>query len=70
MAVLCESSQGIPEIRTFELPVADVDMDEGEHYEVAIERAVAEGYGGKMVAFDEHDHAARHLFETAAWFTK
>lgn len=45
-------------------------MDEGEHYEVAIERAVAEGYGGKMVAFDEHDHAARHLFETAAWFTK
>ncbi|VWC53716.1 hypothetical protein BLA13014_08252 [Burkholderia aenigmatica] len=70
VAVLCDNSQGIPEIRTFELPVSDVDIDEGEHYDVAIERAVAEGYGGKMVAFDEHDQAARYLFETAAWFTK
>ncbi|CAB3754405.1 hypothetical protein [Paraburkholderia humisilvae] len=68
VAVLCSNSEGRREIRSFELPVSSVDVNEGEHYDAAIGLAIAEGYNGKMVAFDKHDHAARHLFETAVWF--
>ncbi|WP_321935220.1 hypothetical protein [Paraburkholderia sp. J8-2] len=68
VAVLCDNAQGERELRTYAMRHDNVDGAEGEHYEVALACAVDEGYGGTMVAFDEHDPAARHLFATAAWF--
>jgi hypothetical protein len=70
VAVVCSKAEGAHEVRTFELPLSEIDIEDGEHYDVAIELAAREGYGGTMVAFDERGHAARHLFETAFWLTR
>jgi len=39
----------------------------GDHYSVAERKAEDEGYGGKMVSFDEHDIAGKAILDHFEW---
>lgn len=41
----------------------------GDHYSLAERKAIDEGYGGKMVSFDEHDNAGRAILDHFVWET-
>lgn len=65
--VLCMNSSGEPEFFPCTLSVTAAQRAHGEHYQLAIEQAEGQGYQLPMIAFDEHDPAARQLGELLAW---
>ncbi len=68
VAVLCSNAEGATEVFRAEPFLAEVDIGEGEHLDVAIEHAKEAGFSGAMVAFDQYDVAAGQLFDAALWF--
>lgn len=67
MAVLCRNSEGAPELHTCSPEASAVQIENGDHYELAVENAVDNGYKGPFLAFDETDPAAKQLETVAAW---
>jgi hypothetical protein len=67
VVVLATNSEGSPEFCTCTVNVTSAQYDEGEHYDLAKEKAEAEGYEAPMIAFDARDQAARQLGEVLAW---
>lgn len=67
VAVMAVNSMGEPSLPTFLIQCTGEDVRHGRHYEMAIDRAQAEGYD-TFKAFDSNDDAARQLFTTASFF--
>lgn len=67
VVVLCSNAEGMPEFHTCTPEVTQAQIDEGEHYQLAIDNAEDNGYEGPLIAFDATDPAAKQLGEVFAW---
>ena len=65
--VVGRNAQGEPEFHTCDVEAGQEAIDNGDHYDLAIENAEHNGYGGPFLAFDENDQAAKQLPELAEW---
>jgi len=61
VAVLAHNAQGEPEFFLARVDCTTTQVDGGEHYDIAIADAKAQGYEGTMIAFDATDAAAKQL---------
>lgn len=67
VVVLCTNSNGEPEFHTHTPVVTHQQMINGDHYDLAKENALHNGYEGPMIAFDKTDLAATQIGEVLAW---
>jgi hypothetical protein len=68
VAVLCRDANGEPVFYKATPTVTAAQLEEGQHYELAIEEATADGYENAHLAFDKSDRAARELRDLTTWF--
>ncbi|KFX60576.1 hypothetical protein [Paraburkholderia fungorum] len=61
MVVLATNAVGSPDLFLTSVEVTDTQYEHGRHYDMALLRARDEGYSTPMIAFDQHDAAARML---------
>ena len=66
MVVLCRNSEGAPEFHTCAVEVTPAQRASGDHYEMAEDNAVDNGYEPQF-AFEENDPAAKQMGEIHAW---
>ncbi len=66
MVVLCRNSEGAPEFHTCAVEVTPTQRASGDHYEMAEDNAVDNGYEPQF-AFEENDPAAKQMGEIHAW---
>lgn len=67
VVVACSNSEGAPEFHTCSVYVTAKQVEDGEHYALAIENAELNGFEGPMVAFDAQDPAAQQLGSVLVW---
>lgn len=58
---------GEPDIYFCKVRCLRKEYNDGEHYLLAERKASDEGYGGKMVSFDEHDSAGQAILDHFVW---
>lgn len=68
MFVACENCEG-PTFFFCNVSCSQSEYEEGEHYEVAKNVAMTEGYQTPMVAFDENDKAGKAMLDKFQWDT-
>ena len=61
MAVVATNAEGSPDVYLTFVEVTGQQYQHGRHYDMAIVRAVDEGYRAPMIAFDRNDAASRML---------
>jgi len=69
MIVLGTNAQGEPEFHSSELEAGKDAIENGDHYDMAIQNAEYNSFNGPFVAFDENDQAAKQLPELAEWMS-
>lgn len=67
MVVVATSAEGSPDLFLTTVDVTGTQYEHGRHYDMALLRARDEGYENPMIAFDQHDAAARMLRRAAAF---
>lgn len=67
VVVLCVNSNGVPEFFTCPVNTTENGVKNGEHYDLACEQALREGFEKPMISFDKTDEAGKGLAEVAAW---
>ncbi|MDT8835814.1 hypothetical protein ParKJ_00115 [Paraburkholderia fungorum] len=67
MVVLATKAVGSPNLFLACVDATDTQYEHGRHYDMALLRARDEGYSTPMIAFDQHDAAARTLRRAAAF---
>lgn len=65
MAVLAADAEGPPDLYLTFIEAADLQYNEGQHYDMALARAEDEGYRAPTIVFDQHDAAAAVLRHAA-----
>lgn len=56
-AVFCRNASGEPDIFYCQIDAHPIAVQDGEHYEQAVQLAIAKGYEGPFLACDEYDPA-------------
>ena len=64
--VLCHNASGEPEFHSCTIDVSEDQYDNGEHYDLAKENAVYNGFM-PLHAFDAQDRAASQLADLSVW---
>lgn len=66
--VACDyNPNGDPDFYFCKVRCRRCEYNMGDHYSLAERKADKEGYGGKMVSFDEHDSAGRAILDHFVW---
>ena len=64
--VACHNAGGEPDLYFVKVDCQESEYDVGQHYEMAEESAIEDGYSGPMVVFDEND-GPNSLFDLFEW---
>ena len=68
LMVACEhNANGEPDFYFCKVRCRRCDYNLGLHYSLAEQKASDEGYGGRMVSFDEHDFGGRAMLDRFDW---
>jgi hypothetical protein len=67
MVVLATNAEGSPDLFLTAVDATGTQYEHGRHYDMALLRAREEGYETPMMAFDQHDEAARMLRRAATF---
>lgn len=70
VVVAAVNANGEPDLFFTEVNVTPEMLSNGDHYELAKDVAIDEGYEEPMLAFDASDSAAHRLIKAVEWFAK